>query len=115
MNHIFVGEMTNGIRNGYGEIYIRKTGLRFFEGHFKDGEHNGFCKFYYKDYPDNQVLEKICYMRNGHPHGPYWQYKTNGKLSYREYWKDSEPDYDSLRVEYTSDGQIDFDETVFES
>ena len=41
---IHVGHIKSGIQSGYGEVYAKDNGFKYFEGKFQRGKPNGLCK-----------------------------------------------------------------------
>lgn len=108
-DRIFVGELRNGNKTGYGEYYFRNTGLRFFEGNFEDDIYNGLCKQYFNKtiQTNNQAINHIGYKLNDKWHGRLYFYDKNGKFMYRVFNENSKY-IDKFRVSYKKNGELDF-------
>lgn len=108
-NSIYVGGVCHGTKSGYGEIYDKTTGLRYFEGNHFNGKADGLCKQYYKTNYDHQVLHAIGYMSQDKWYGFRMEYYTNGKLNNRKF---NEYNFfetgNKFEMIYFKDGSIDF-------
>lgn len=111
-NNIFVGEIHNGKKSGYGEEYQRKNGLKLFEGYYKKDEYDGLGKQYYHgNLPDHQALQYLGTKFNNFWHGYSYNYHSNGKFMYRVFCRDNKQIGNKFTIEYKKNGAIDFEKS----
>lgn len=105
---LFIGEINNGVRNGYGEWYQKTTGFKYFEGCSNNPNTSGLCKQYYKTKFDHRVLQHIGYKFKNQWHGQSYNYYENGKFQARVSCSQDNLVTDKFRLQYKKNGEIDF-------
>ena len=86
---IYVGQISNGEKNGHGIHYCSYEGIKSEEGHYKNDKKDGYIKKYFYEM-DYASLECTSYCQGDQLIGPFSYYHDNGKLLYRCAYKKKE-------------------------
>ena len=108
---IYIGEVSNNVGFGYGELYDKETGFRYFEGSYKADRSEGLCKYFHENQNDHQTVCNIGYKANGKWHGIVYKYFENGKHNTRVFCNDNNRLDSKFKVEYHTNGKIDLEKS----
>ena len=105
-DHFYVGNLVDTRKEGYGEYYSKRNGLKFMEGEHLNNKQNGFTKIFFQENDNHQTISYIGYKKNNEWEGPRCIYYPNGKLSSRQYCSKGQIDKEKLWVDYGKNGVI---------
>lgn len=108
---IYIGEVRNKVGSGYGELYDKETGFKYFEGFYDNDKSMGLCKYYHENQNDQMTICNIGYKTAGKWNGVVYKYYQNGKHNTRVFCKENNRLDSKFKVEYLSTGKIDFEKS----
>lgn len=104
-NDIYVGQLINEKRNGFGITFSKISGIIQEEGHYTDDKLHGFVKGYY---PENlKAIWTLGYFVEGNANSRFSFYYDNGKLQERTVWENDEESNNRFGIYFNQKGEID--------
>lgn len=110
----YIGETKRDKPNGYGIGWEKKSGEKIYEGHWQDGEPNGFGKNYHRGFVDHPFPFFIANFRKQRIEGTGIHFAKNGKIIFRGKFKNDEYNENDFFMKYKENGQIDLGNFKYE-
>jgi hypothetical protein len=110
----YIGETKRDKPNGYGIGWEKKSGEKIYEGHWKDGEPNGFGKNYHRGFVDHPFPFFIANFRKQRIEGTGVHFAKNGKIIFRGKFKNDEYNENQFFMKFKENGEIDLGNFKYE-